>query len=84
MVGPARDHDETSPSMDEMAEALSFTIMQSVTVLKGAADLLDGRWVDLTEDRRVELAHMMRRHADHLASIVEDFREHPVAATPAP
>lgn len=84
MAGPGRAHDETSPSMDEMAETLSLTILQSVTVLKGAADLLDGRWGDLTEDRRVELANMMRRHADHLASVVEDFREHPVRATPGP
>jgi hypothetical protein len=84
MAGPARRRDERSPSVDEIAEALSLTVMQSVTVLKGAADLLDGRWDDLGEDRRIELAHMMRRHADHLASVVEDFRDHPVGATPGP
>jgi hypothetical protein len=84
MAGPARAHEETPPSVEQMAETLSLTIMQSVTVLKGAADLLDGRWDDLPEGRRVELAHMMRRHADHLASVVEDFRDHPVAATPEP
>ena len=83
MAGPARGH-ETPPTVEQMAETLSLTIMQSVTVLKGAADLLDIRWADLPEDRRVELTHMMRRHADHLASVVEDFREHPVSATPVP
>jgi hypothetical protein len=82
MAGPARARDVTPPSIDEMAETLSLTIMQSVTVLKGAADLLDGSWRDLPEEQRVELAHMVRRHADHLASVVEDFRDHPVGATP--
>jgi len=84
MAGPVRSGDQGSASIDEVAEALSLTIMQSVTVLKCAAGLLDGRWSDLPESRRVELAHMMRRHADHLASVVEDFREHAVGATPGP
>jgi nitrogen-specific signal transduction histidine kinase len=65
------------PSLTELAEALAQTILQSVTVVKGAADLLDGRWADLDDDGRVELAHMLRRHADHLADLVDDFRAHP-------
>ena len=64
-------------SFETLAGVLAMTLTQSVTIVKATVDLLDDRWAELGEEWRAELLHMLRRHTDHIARLLEDFRDRP-------